>query len=164
VKWGRAVIPLGLVVLLSGCGAKYTPLFVTGAASDPVIGWRVCPGVEHDGIAEAGLYEWTPDGTADDPGELLWHIKADERNVLHRISIGEAPTGFTTRTALTTKLDPETTYALRTNMSSDRLVSAFLTFRPAQLKAGRLVFASGDAESTKDYESRDNEDFGCFTD
>ncbi|MFD5873975.1 hypothetical protein [Streptomyces sp. NPDC060322] len=49
-------------------------------------------------------------------------------------------------------------------MASDDLVSGFLTFRPDQLTVGRIVFGDGKAESLKDYEGRDNEDFGCFTD
>ncbi|WP_406428650.1 hypothetical protein OHA59_23105 [Streptomyces sp. NBC_01589] len=162
MRWGRALAVLGLVSLLSACGAEYDPLFIGGAVSKPVIGWRECPGVEHDGIAEVGLYKWAHNGTADDPGELLWHIEADEGHVLHRISLGEAPTGFTTRLPLTAELDSGTTYALRTNMTSDELVSGFLTFRPDQLAVGQVVFSSGKGESLKDYESRDNEDFGCF--
>lgn len=74
-----------------------------------MIGRRECPGAEHDGITEVGLCNWAHNGSADDPGELLWHI---EGRVLHRISLGEAPTGFTTPLPLTTELDSGTTYAL----------------------------------------------------
>ncbi|WP_328885348.1 hypothetical protein [Streptomyces sp. NBC_00316] len=154
---------VGLVFLLSACGARYSPLFIGGGASEPVIGWRECPGAERDGITEVGLYKWAKDGTADDPGELLWHIKADKGNILPHISLGEAPPGFTTRLPLTAELDAGTTYALRANMDSDDLVSGFLTFRPEQLAVGGIVFDSGTAESMKNYEGRDNEDFGCFT-
>ncbi|WP_328584754.1 hypothetical protein [Streptomyces sp. NBC_00370] len=153
---------LGLVLLLSGCGAKYTPLFVGGDVSKPVIGWRDCPRAKHDGVAEVGLYEWANESTADDPGELLWHIKATQDNLLKRISIGETPEGFTTLLPMTTRLRPGVTYALETNMTSDELVSGFVTFRPEQLAAGRVVFESGEEDSLKHYRSRDNEDFGCF--
>ncbi|WP_327686137.1 hypothetical protein [Streptomyces sp. NBC_00467] len=163
MRWGRSAIALGLVLLLCGCGAKYSPLFIGGAVSHPVIGWRECPGVEYNGITEVGLYKWADEGTADDPGELLWHIAATDGHVVDRVSIGEAPAGFTTLHPLTTELESGTTYALRTNMASDQLVSGFLTFRPDQLAVGQVVFNGGKDESLKAYESRDNEDFGCFT-
>ncbi|WP_147963238.1 hypothetical protein [Streptomyces sp. wa22] len=164
MRWGRALVGVALVLLLSACGARYNPLFIGGGASKPVIGWRGCPGVDHNGIEEVGLYKWAKNGTADNPGQLLWHIRADKNNILSLIALGEAPTGFTTRLPLTAHLDSGTTYALRTNMASNDLVSGFLTFRPDQLAVGRIVFNSGKAESLEDYEGRDNEDFGCFTD
>lgn len=154
---------LGLVLLLSGCGAKYSPLFIGGEASSPVIGWRDCPHAKHDGVAEAGLYEWADGNTMDDPGELLWHIKSTQDNLVKRISIGETPEGFTTLLPMTTQLRSGATYALETNMTSDELVSGFVTFRPEQLAAGRVVFSEEKEDSLKHYRSRDNEDFGCFT-
>ncbi|MFF3014908.1 hypothetical protein [Streptomyces sp. NPDC057939] len=162
MKWGRAAIVPGLVLLLSGCVAKYDPLFVGGDVSTPVIGWRDCPGSEPDGVAEVGLYEGADEATADSPGELIWHIKATQGNLSKRISIGETPAGFTSLLPMTTQLVSGTTYAVRTNMSSDGGVSGFVTFRPEQLAAGQLVFGDGNEESPEQYRSRDNEDFGCF--
>ncbi|MEV6193736.1 hypothetical protein AB0M19_15235 [Streptomyces sp. NPDC051920] len=164
MKWGRSIGVVVLALLLSACGAEFTPLFVASGSSGPVIGWRECPGAKYDGITEVALYRWDHDGTADDPGELLWHIKASDGVALHRIRLGIAPQGFTTRHPLAVELDPTSTYALRANMTSDDLVSGFLTFRPRQLAAGRVVFSDGDEESRTSYEDRDNEDFGCFDD
>ncbi|WP_328664763.1 hypothetical protein [Streptomyces sp. NBC_00328] len=162
MKWGRATGVLVLALLLSGCGAEFDPLFVESGRSGPMIGWRDCPGAEHDGITEVGLYRWDHDGTVDDPGELLWHIKASHGIPLHRIRLGSSPQGFTTQLPLSVALDPESTYALRANMTSDDLVSGFLTFKPRQLDTGRVVFSEGEEASRKAYEDRDNEDFGCF--
>ncbi|MGW6866182.1 hypothetical protein [Streptomyces sp. NPDC054901] len=162
MKWGRAAIAAGLVLLLSGCVAKYNPLFVGGGSSTPVIGWRDCPGATHDGVAELGLYAGAAEPTVDDPGELIWHIKATPGNLSKRISIGETPEGFTTLLPMTTQLRSGTTYALRTNMSTDDPASGFVTFRPEQLAAGQVVFGNGNEESPSDYRSRDDEDFGCF--
>ncbi|MEV3859949.1 hypothetical protein AB0J38_37280 [Streptomyces sp. NPDC050095] len=164
MKWGRATGVAALALLLTACGAKFDPLFVEHGSSGPVIGWRECPGAKPDGIDEVGLYRWNDDGTADDPGELLWHIKASHGLAVRRVLLGSAPHGFTTRLPLSEKLDPTTTYALRTNMASDDLVAGFLTFRPRQLGAGRIVFNSGKAESRSAYDDRDDEDFGCFSD
>ncbi|PKT69407.1 hypothetical protein CW362_29955 [Streptomyces populi] len=155
---------MSLALLLSACGAEFNPLFVESGGSGPVIGWRVCPGARPDGIAEVGLYRWDRDGTADDPGELLWHIEASHGITTHRIRLGSSPRGFTTRLPLSVALDPASTYALRTNMSSDDLVEGFLTFRPRQLRAGSLVFSDGRTESRRAYDGRDDEDFGCFSD
>ncbi|MFF3419158.1 hypothetical protein ACFYW9_31425 [Streptomyces sp. NPDC002698] len=164
MKWVRSTGVIALAFLLSGCGAEFNPLFVESGSSGPVIGWRECPGVKYDGITEVGLYRWDHDGTADDPGQLLWHIKASHGIPLHRIRLGSSPQGFTTRLPLSVELDPASTYALRTNMTSDDLVSGFLTFQPRQLDTGRVVFSDGEEASRKAYEDRDNEDFGCFTD
>ncbi|MEU6253807.1 hypothetical protein [Streptomyces sp. NPDC047043] len=166
MRWGRAAAAAGLMFLLTSCGAEFDPLYVEGDAAGPVIGWRDCPGADPDGIDEVGLYTWDRSSTVDEPGELLWRIKSDHGALLHRLRLGSTPKGFTTLHALTTTLEPGTTYALRTNMKSEDLVSGFLTFRPGQLSAGsgRIVFDSGKAESRKQYEARDDEDFGCFSD
>ncbi|MGW7344126.1 hypothetical protein [Streptomyces sp. NPDC054854] len=148
--------------LLSGCAPEYNPLFVGGGSSTPVIGWRDCPGAARDGVAEAGLYEGAAGPTVDDPGELIWHIKATRGNRAKRISLGGTPEGFTTLLPLTTQLRSGTTYTLRTNMSPDDPVSGFVTFRPEQLAFGQVVFGNGKEESRKGYRSRDGEDFGCF--
>ncbi|MFI2370347.1 hypothetical protein [Streptomyces sp. NPDC018833] len=163
MRWGKAVVVLGLVFLLSACGAELNPLFINGDRAEPVIGWRECPHAKHDGITEVGLYEWDDSSTVDEPGELLWHIKADRSLPLHRIRMGSAPEGFTTQRPLTATLDARSTYALRTNMTSDDLVPGFLTFRPEQLSTGRVVFSDGRAESRREYEGLDSEQFGCFT-
>ncbi|MFE1288512.1 hypothetical protein [Streptomyces sp. NPDC058751] len=162
MKRARSAGVVVLALLLSACGAEFTPLFVESGSSGPVIGWRECPGAKYDGITEVGLYRWDRDGTADDPGELLWHIEASDGVPLHRVRLGSAPRGFTTRLPLTVDLDPASTYALRANMTSDDLVSGFLVFRPRQLTAGRVVFSDGDEESRGSYEDRDDEEFGCF--
>ncbi len=164
MKWVRSTGVIALALLLSGCGAEFNPLFVESGSSGPVIGWRECPGAKYDGITEVGLYRWDHDGTADDPGQLLWHIKASHGIPLHRIRLGSSPQGFTTRLPLSVELDPTSAYALRTNMTSDDLVSGFLTFQPRQLDTGRVVFGDGEETSRKAYEDRDNEDFGCFAD
>ncbi|MFF2367435.1 hypothetical protein ACFVU0_32660 [Streptomyces sp. NPDC058122] len=164
MKWGRSTGVIALALLLSGCGAEFDPLFVESGSSGPVIGWRECPGAQRDGITEVGLYRWDHDGTVDDPGQLLWHIKASDGTPLHRIQLGSAPQGFTTRLPLTVELDPASTYALRANMTSDDLVSGFLTFKPRQLATGRVVFSESQEESRGSYENRNDEDFGCFRD
>ncbi|WP_393081839.1 hypothetical protein [Streptomyces sp. LN704] len=162
MKWGRSAGVIALALLLSACSAKFDPLFVEGGSSAPVIGWRECPSAKRDGIAEVGLYRWDHDGTVDEPGELLWRIKAPQGVTMHRIHLGSSPRGFTTQLPLSVTLDPTATYALRTNMTSDDLVSGFLTFQPRQLDTGRLVFGEGKEESRKAYDDRDDEDFGCF--
>jgi hypothetical protein len=166
MRWAKAATALGSVFLLSGCGALYNPLFVGGDAAHPVIGWRDCPGAKHSGIEELGLYRSNASSTEDDPGKLLWHITAGTGTVVEKITLGEAPPGFTTELPLTTTLTRESTYALRANMDSDDEVTGFLTFRPEQLVAGQVVFSSdsGIAESLKKYKSRNDEDFGCFAD
>jgi hypothetical protein len=162
MRWGRGVAVLGLAFLLSGCGAEYNSLFIEGDRAEPVIGWRECPHAQHDGITEVGLYKWYDYSTVDEPGELLWHIRAERNLPLHRVALGSTPQGFRTELPLTATLDAGSTYALRANMNSDDLVSGFLTFRLGQLSTGRVVFDAGRAEPRKTYDGRDSEQFGCF--
>ncbi|MFJ7041999.1 hypothetical protein ACIQVC_01125 [Streptomyces sp. NPDC101112] len=167
MKRGTAVRVAAVVVLaplLTACSAEHDPLFVTGTAAKPTLAWRDCPAAKGDGITEAALYEWDDSSTVDDPGRTLWHIRATHGKTLsRRIPLGTAPDGFTTERPLTATLDPGTTYALRANMASDDQISGFLTFRLEQLAPGRVVFGESDAESRTDYDARDDEEFGCFT-
>lgn len=158
--------------LLTACGAEHNPLFIEGGAAKPTIGWRECPHSKQDGITEVALYEWDGSSTVDEPGELLWHIKADRSGPSSRNSrstplsqqlvLGTTPDGFTTEHPLTAELTATSTYAVRANMTSDDLVSGFLTFRPEQLSADRVVFSESETESRRDYDDRDDEEFGCF--
>ncbi|MGJ5826435.1 hypothetical protein [Streptomyces ossamyceticus] len=160
----RVAAVVALAPLLTACGAEHDPLFVTGTAAKPTLGWRDCPAAKGDGITEAALYEWDDSSTVDDPGRTLWHIEATDGTTLsQRIRLGTVPDGFTTQRPLTAALDPGTTYALRVNMASDDQVSGFLTFRPEQLAPGQVVFDESSTESRAAYDDRDNEEFGCFT-
>ena len=74
----RVAAVVALAPLLTACGAEHDPLFVTGTAAKPTLGWRDCPAAKGDGITEAALYEWDDSSTVDDPGRTLWHIKATD--------------------------------------------------------------------------------------
>ncbi|MFF3328619.1 hypothetical protein ACFYWX_03505 [Streptomyces sp. NPDC002888] len=162
MKWGRAVGVGGLVLLLGACGAEHSPLYVEKDGGQTVVGWRECPGGGRDGIVEVELFRWDGSRTIDEPGEPLWRIEAEGGVVVHRVRLGSAPDGFVTRLPLTVPLDPGATYALRANLPSEEVRLGFVTFRPEQLSAGRVVFGSEESESREDYDARDEEQFGCF--
>lgn len=157
---------VGLVFLLSGCGAELDPLYVEKDGDRTVVGWRECPGGGRDGIGELELFRWDDSRTVDEPGEPLWRVEAEGGAgavVAHRVRLGSAPDGFVTRVPLTVPLDPGSTYALRANMPTGDIRLGFVTFRPEQLSAGRVVFGEAESTSRGHYDAMDDERFGCFT-
>lgn len=150
-------LAIGLLCLvLAGCTAKYTPLYLQGTAAHPQAMWRVCK--SRDGITDLALYS----GTSDNPAHRtpLWQIKAIGDAKTDSVVLGQTPTGFQSIVALTQSLQPDQSYALLANESS-RFVGGEVIFKPQDLRSGFVVFSDTIVEDSGKYEHRRNGDFGC---
>jgi hypothetical protein len=154
---------LGLVaitVLLAGCGPELTPLYVrAGPGGEPQAVFRACGDQER--VRDLAVYRHTRDFKLDRPPRPLWRITAARASKATEFTVGEAPRGFRTRTALSAPLRPETSYAVIAR-TTGRL--GFVTFRPEQLEPGQVVYDKQRTESVARFRNRPETDFGCYPD
>jgi hypothetical protein len=157
---GRRLGLVAVTVLLAGCGPELTPLYVkAGPAGAPQAVFRACGDQER--VQDLALYRHTADFKLDNPPAPLWRITAARASRTTQFTLGVAPRGFRTRTALSVPLRPRTTYAVIAR-TTGRL--GFVAFRPEQLEPGQVVYHKQRTESVERFRKRPETDFGCYPD
>lgn len=84
------------------------------------------------------------------PRPVVWEIAASTPVVVHEISVGEAPTGFTTQVALAAPLADGAEYEATAHFASGGPFAA-VRFTPADLRDGQ-VFVDGRLRTMQSYE------------
>lgn len=152
----RGVVLCSVCLLLAGCTAKYTPLYVRNADGRSQAAWRSCH--SGGGIDDLSLYAGATTTKNTAP---LWEIAAIGTAEVSAITIGDTPPGFQVKVALKEKLLPGTSYTLMANLGSKRSVYGEVTFKPGQLLPGYVVFGKEHKESAGAYGKRSDSSFGC---
>ena len=151
--------------LLAGTACRYGPPFsaalvgaTTDAAGHVTVRLSLCPG---DAVLWVTVAEALPDDApAGQPQPVLWRVVADEPVALDSVRLGEVPPGFREEVTWT---PPPPERAVAATVRTRRVSSPYVTFRPADLRAG-LVLAQvepGDKRLLTDEEFRESARSPC---